>query len=107
MCRRFEGPGADPAVTQVSDAYKAKFGTPPQTHNAFLGYQAVMALNQALNTAGTADPQKLADAIKAQTNVTSAGSTIAGWPNNTAHRGVVVVGFDSKGNTEKVAQFVP
>lgn len=103
----FEGAGADPAVTQMSDAYKAKFGTPPQTHNAFLGYQAVMALNQALNTAGTADPQKLADAIKAQTNVTSAGSTIVAWPNNTAHRGVVVVGFDSKGNTEKVAQFVP
>lgn len=103
----FEGAGADPAVTKVIQDYTSKFGKPPDAHNAFLGYQAVMAIAQGLKTAKTTDAQPLADAIKAQTNVTAAGSTIIGWPNNTAKREVVVVGFNTKGEFEKVAQFAP
>jgi branched-chain amino acid transport system substrate-binding protein len=100
----FEGAGADPAVTKVADEYQAMFHKPPDAHNAFLGYQGVMALVDGLKKAGTADPAKLAAAIKGQTNIQAAGSTILDWQNNTAHRAVVVVGFDGSGNFTKVTE---
>jgi branched-chain amino acid transport system substrate-binding protein len=103
----FEGLGADRDVAKMEAAYKAKFGRLPDTHNAILGYQAIYLLARALKQAGSTDASALAKAIKSAKNLHLTGSTIVGFPNNTASRSVVVVGFTNAGAFKKVESFAP
>jgi branched-chain amino acid transport system substrate-binding protein len=103
----FEGPGMDPSVRRMEAAYKKMFGKLPDTHNAILGYQSVYLLARALKAAGSTDAAALTKAMAAIRNVTLTGSTIVGFPKNTAHRSVAIVGFDSNGGFRKIATFVP
>jgi branched-chain amino acid transport system substrate-binding protein len=103
----FEGPGTAPDVTKMMAAYKKMFGKLPDTHNAILGYQSIYLLARALKQAGSTDASKLAEAMKSVRNVKQTGSTIVGFPNNTAHRSVAVVGFTNNGTFKQIETFIP
>jgi branched-chain amino acid transport system substrate-binding protein len=103
----FEGSGTSKAVSAMETAYKKMFGKLPDTHNAVLGYQSIYLLAQALKKAGSTNAQKLAAAFKQFKNVKIAGSTIVGFPNNTAHRSVAVIGFTNNGAFKQIASYVP
>lgn len=103
----FEGPGTDPAVSKMEAAYKKMFGKLPDTHNAILGYQSIYLLARALKAAGSTDAKALAKAMGSIHRVKLAGSTIVGFPNNTAHRSVSIVGFKANGGFRKIETFVP
>lgn len=103
----FEGPGTDPAVAKMETAYKKMFGKLPDTHNTILGYQSIYLLARALEAAGSTDPKALAKAMGSIRNAKLAGSTIVGFPSNTAHRSVSVIGFDAQGRFKKIKTFIP
>jgi branched-chain amino acid transport system substrate-binding protein len=103
----FEGAGLGPQVAKMEAAYKKMFGRPPDTHNAVLGYQAIYMLAQALKKAGSTDAAALAGAFKTLHNVKLGGSTIVGFPNNTAHRSVSVIGFTNEGKFKQIESFIP
>ncbi len=103
----FEGPGTDPSVAKMETSYKKMFGKLPDTHNAILGYQSIYLLARALKAAGSTDASALTKAMAAIHNVTLTGSTIVGFPSNTAHRSVSIVGFDANGGFKKIETFVP
>jgi branched-chain amino acid transport system substrate-binding protein len=103
----FEGAGLSPQVAKMEAAYKKMFGRLPDTHNAVLGYQAIYMLAQAMKKAGSTDAASLAAAFKSLHNVKLGGSTIVGFPNNTAHRSVSVIGFTNEGKFKQIESFIP
>jgi branched-chain amino acid transport system substrate-binding protein len=103
----FEGPGVDPSVAMMEAAYKAKYGVLPSTHNAVLGYQSMYLLAQAIRSTHSIAADKLAAAFRAIQNIKIYGSTIVGFPKNTAHRSVAVIGFTPSGGFKEVETFVP
>ncbi len=103
----FEGPGVSPDVARMEAAYLKMFHRLPSTHNSVLGYQSIYLLVRALKAAGSTDGQKLADAMSAMHNIRLTGSIIVGFPDNTAHRSVSVIGFDAKGGFKKIESFIP
>ena len=103
----FEGAGTDRSVAKMEAAYKKKFGRLPDTHNAILGYQSIYLLARALRIAGSTDAKALTRAMKSVHNVKLTGSTIVGFPANTAHRSVSVVGFGANGRFKKIQTFIP
>ena len=82
-------------------------GKLPDTHNAILGYQSIYLLARALRAAGSTDAKALANAMKSMHNVRLTGSTIVGFPSNTAHRSVAVVGYGANGRFKKIETFIP
>ena len=89
-------------------AYKKMFGKLPSTHNAILGYQAIYLLAAALKQVGSTDAKGLASYLQSVKNATYTGSTILGFPANTASRTAVVVGFTKSGAFKQVeAPFPP
>ena len=103
----FEGPGTAPGVARMQAAYKKMFHKLPDTHNTILGYQSIYLLARALKAAGSTDANALTKAMQAIHNVTLTGSKIVGFPDNTAHRSVAVIGFDAKGRFKKIETFTP
>jgi len=103
----FEGTDVSPAVAKMEAAYRKMFGKLPDTHNAVLGYQAIYMLAEALKKAGSTDAAALAAAFKSLQNVRQTGSIIVGFPNNTAHRSVSVIGFTNEGKFKQIESFIP
>jgi branched-chain amino acid transport system substrate-binding protein len=103
----FEGAGVDPDVAKMEAAYKKMFGKLPDTHNAILGYQSIYLLAKAMKQSGSTQGSALAGAISSVHNLHLTGSTIVGFPQNTASRSVAIVGFTKTGAFRKIASFIP
>jgi branched-chain amino acid transport system substrate-binding protein len=105
----FEGAGQDPKSDPAMDAfakdYEAKFGNFPEQANGPGSFQALMAIEQALQRKDVTDAASAAAAIKAQTNVKVPGGTLVRWENGHAIWNITI---DSLQNGEfKQAQVVP
>lgn len=105
----FEGAGqdpkSDPAINQFAKDYEAKFGTFPEQANGPGSYQALMAIEQALQQKDVTDAGSAAAAIRAQTNVRVPGGTLVRWEEGHAIWNITI---DSLQNGEfKQAQVVP
>lgn len=103
----FEGPGVDPSVASFEAAFKQKYGSLPSTHNSILGYQAMHLLFQAIRSTHSTSASALSGYFRGIHNVKLYGSTIVGFPNNTAHRSVAVIGFTPSGGFKQVKTFIP
>ena len=62
----FDRAQATPRQKRFIDAYQARFGTPPESSFAGLGYDAVNLLAAAIELAGSAKQKAMADAIEAR-----------------------------------------
>lgn len=105
----FEGAGqdpkSDPAMDQFAKDYQAKFGNFPEQANGPGSYQAIMAIDQALQQKGVTDAASAAAAIRAQKNVKVPGGTLVRWENGHAIWNITI---DSLQNGQfKQAQVVP
>lgn len=92
----FEGagqdPNTDPDMVAFTEAYEAKFGQFPEQANAPGAYQTFLAIAQALQQEQVIDAQTAADAIRAQTNVSVPGGTLARWQDGYAIWDPVIAG---------------
>jgi branched-chain amino acid transport system substrate-binding protein len=79
----FEGAGqdpkSDPAIDKFAQEYQAKFGNFPEQANGPGSYQALMAIDQALQRKDVTDAASAAAAIRAQQNVKVPGGTLVRW----------------------------
>jgi branched-chain amino acid transport system substrate-binding protein len=94
----WEGPNADPAVTEVVDAYKAKFGKEPDNNNFMEGYDSAFLMLSGVMAAGTLNADAVANAINAEANLQLPGATLTRWVDRHTQRTLVVIGFDDQGN---------
>jgi branched-chain amino acid transport system substrate-binding protein len=97
----FEGanqdPDSDPAMDKFASDYEAKFGTFPEQANGPGSYQALMAINEALQRDDVTDAGSAADAIRAQTNVEVPGGTLARWEDGHAIWNITIDGLNDQG----------
>jgi branched-chain amino acid transport system substrate-binding protein len=105
----FEGAGldpkSDPAMDQFAKDYQAKFGTFPEQANGPGSYQALMAIEQALQQKDVTDAASAAAAIKAQTSVKVPGGTLVRWENGHAIWNITIDSLQNGKFTQ--AQVVP
>jgi branched-chain amino acid transport system substrate-binding protein len=105
----FEGAGqdpkSDPAMDQFAKDYQAKFGNFPEQANGPGSYQAIMAINRALQQKNVTDAASAAAAIRAEKNVKVPGGTLVRWENGHAIWNITI---DTLQNGQfKQAQVVP
>jgi branched-chain amino acid transport system substrate-binding protein len=105
----FEGAGqdpkSDPAMDQFAKDYQAKFGNFPEQANGPGSYQAIMAIDQALQKKDVTDAASAAAAISAQKDVKVPGGTLVRWEGGHAIWNITI---DSLQNGQfKQAQVVP
>lgn len=105
----FEGAGqdpeSDPEIDKFAKDYQAKFGQFPEQANGPGSYQALMAINQALQQDDVTDAASAAAAIRAQKNVKVPGGTLVRWEGGHAIWNITI---DSLQNGEfKQAEVVP
>jgi branched-chain amino acid transport system substrate-binding protein len=105
----FEGAGqdpkSDPAIDQFAKDYEAKFGNFPEQANGPGSYQAVMAIEQALQKKDVTDAASAAAAIKAQANVKVPGGTLVRWEGGHAIWNITIDGLEN--GKFKQVQVVP
>lgn len=105
----FEGAGqdpkSDPAIDKFATDYQAKFGKFPEQANGPGSYQALMAIEQALQQKDVTDAASAAAAIKAQTNVKVPGGTLVRWENGHAIWNITIDSLQNGKFTQ--AQVVP
>jgi branched-chain amino acid transport system substrate-binding protein len=105
----FEGAGqdpkTDPAIDQFAKDYEAKFGNFPEQANGPGSYQALMAIEQALQKKDVTDAASAAAAIKAQTNVKVPGGTLVRWEDGHAIWNITINGLEN--GKFKQVQVVP
>ena len=94
----FEGanqdPESDPAMDQFAEDYEAKFGTFPEQANGPGSYQALMAINQALQQEDVTDAGSAAAAIREQENVEVPGGTLVRWEDGHAIWNITIDGLE-------------
>jgi branched-chain amino acid transport system substrate-binding protein len=105
----FEGAGqdpkSDPAMDKFATDYQAKFGNFPEQANGPGSYQAIMAINKALQQKDVTDAASAAAAIGAQKDVKVPGGTLVRWENGHAIWNITI---DSLQNGQfKQAKVVP
>lgn len=105
----FEGAGqdpeSDPAMDKFAEDYEAKFGNFPEQANGPGSYQALMAINEALQEEDVTDAASAAAAIREQKNVKVPGGTLVRWEDGHAIWNITI---DTLQNGEfKQAQVVP
>jgi branched-chain amino acid transport system substrate-binding protein len=95
----FEGanqdPKSDPAMDKFASDYEAKFNTFPEQANGPGSYQALMAINQALQQDDVTDAKTAADAIRAQQNVEVPGGTLVRWEDGHAIWNITIDGLEN------------
>ncbi|MFL5841783.1 MAG: ABC transporter substrate-binding protein [Thermoleophilaceae bacterium] len=95
----FEGanqdPKSDPAMDKFATEYQAKFGGFPEQANGPGSYQALMAINKALQQKDVTDAASAAAAIKAQKNVAVPGGTLVRWENGHAIWNITIDGLSN------------
>jgi branched-chain amino acid transport system substrate-binding protein len=105
----FEGAGqdpkSDPAMDQFAKDYEAKFGQFPEQANGPGSYQALMAINKALQRKDVTDAGSAAAAIRAEKNIKVPGGTLVRWEQGHAIWNITI---DSLQNGQfKQAEVVP
>jgi branched-chain amino acid transport system substrate-binding protein len=102
----FEGAGqdpkSDPAIDKFAEQYEAKFGQFPEQANGPGSYQALMAINQALQEDGVVDAETAADAIRNQQNVDVPGGTLVRWEDGHAIWNITVDGLNDNGQFRQI-----
>jgi branched-chain amino acid transport system substrate-binding protein len=97
----FEGanqdPKSDPAMDQFAQDYEAEFGTFPEQANGPGSYQALMAINQALQQDDVTDAGSAAAAIREQSNVDVPGGTLVRWEDGHAIWNITIDGLNDNG----------
>lgn len=97
----FEGanqdPDSDPAMDEFATAYEAKFGNFPEQANGPGSYQALMAINEALQQEDVTDAVTAAEAIRAQTGVEVPGGTLVRWEDGHAIWNITIDGLNDDG----------
>jgi branched-chain amino acid transport system substrate-binding protein len=97
----FEGanqdPDSDPAMDQFAKDYEAKFGTFPEQANGPGSYQALMAINEALQQKEVTDAASAAAAIRAQQNVEVPAGTLVRWEDGHAIWNITIDGLNDNG----------
>jgi branched-chain amino acid transport system substrate-binding protein len=97
----FEGanqdPKSDPAMDQFAQDYEAKFGTFPEQANGPGSFQALMAINEALQQEDVTDAASAAAAIRAQENVEVPGGTLVRWEDGHAIWNITIDGLNDNG----------
>ena len=105
----FEGAGQDPKtdpdIAQFAKDYEAKFGNFPEQANGPGSYQALMAIEQALQQKDVTDAASAAAAIKAQKNVKVPGGELVRWEDGHAIWNITINGLQD-GKFQQV-QVVP
>jgi branched-chain amino acid transport system substrate-binding protein len=95
----FEGanqdPDSDPAMDKFATDYEAKFKTFPEQANGPGSFQALMAINEALQQKDVVDAASAAAAIKAQTNVKVPGGTLVRWEDGHAIWNITIDGLEN------------
>lgn len=103
----FEGPGAAPEIEDFIARYEDKFGEFPPNANALAGYEGVLLLAKALESAQSTDADKLAEAMSALTDVELPGSTVFKITDGYTVRSATVVGFTDEGEYREVERVNP
>lgn len=97
----FEGanqdPDSDPAMDQFARDYEAKFDTFPEQANGPGSYQALLAINEALQQENVTDAASAAAAIRAQQNVEVPGGTLVRWEGGHAIWNITIDGLNDQG----------
>jgi branched-chain amino acid transport system substrate-binding protein len=97
----FEGanqdPDSDPAMDKFAKDYEAKFGTFPEQANGPGSYQAIMAINEALQREEVVDAGSAAAAIREQQNVKVPGGTLVRWEDGHAIWNITIDGLNDDG----------
>jgi branched-chain amino acid transport system substrate-binding protein len=101
----FSPKDTNPKVQDFVKKYQAKFGMMPDGM-APLGYDAMMVLAQAINTAGSTEGPKIRDALAGIKNFDGVTGRITIDPNRNATKAAVVLKVNSKGN-DFVASVAP
>ena len=76
----FDRAQATPLQTRFIDAYQARFGNPPESSFAGLGYDAVNLLAAAIELAGSAKQKAVADALEATRDFQGVTGTLSFAP---------------------------
>ena len=76
----FDRAQATPLQTRFMDAYQARFGNPPESSFAGLGYDAVNLLAAAIELAGSAKQKAVADALEATRDFQGVTGTLSFAP---------------------------
>lgn len=94
----FEGanrdPRSDPAMDAFATEYQARFGMFPEQANGPGSYQALMAINQALQRKDVVDAGSAAAAIRAQQAVDVPGGTLVRWEDGHAIWNITIDGLE-------------
>jgi branched-chain amino acid transport system substrate-binding protein len=102
----FEGAGqdpqTDPAIDQFAKQYQAKFKLFPEQANGPGSYQALMAINQALQQKDVVDAGTAAAAIREQRNVKVPGGTLVRWEDGHAIWNITVDGLNDNGQFRQI-----
>ena len=101
----FSPKDTNPKVSRLREKYQAKFNTMPDGM-APLGYDAMMVLAQAINTAGSTDGAKIRDALAAVKDFDGVTGKITIDAKRNATKSAVVLKVSSKGN-DFVASVAP
>lgn len=95
----FEGAGddaeSDPAIAEFAEAYEAEFGTFPEQANGPGSYQALMAINEALQQEDVVDASSAVAAISAQQDVEVPGGTLVRWEDGHAIWNITINGLEN------------
>ena len=89
----YEGSGAAPEVLDLAKRYQDKFGNFPENANALAGYEGMLMLAAALESAGSSDAAAITAAMSAQRDFQLPGSTVYQWTNRYPVRSATVIGF--------------
>jgi branched-chain amino acid transport system substrate-binding protein len=97
----FEGAGqdpkSDPAIDKFAKEYQTKFGNFPEQANGPGSYQAIWAIDQALQQKNVTDAASAATAIRAQHNVKVPGGILVRWENGHAIWNITIDGLSKQG----------
>jgi branched-chain amino acid transport system substrate-binding protein len=95
----FEGAGqdddTDSDIAAFAEAYEEEFGTFPEQANGPGSYQALMAINEALQQEDVVDAASAAAAIRAQENVDVPGGTLVRWEEGHAIWNITINGVEN------------
>jgi branched-chain amino acid transport system substrate-binding protein len=92
-----EDPESDPGMDEFATAYEEEFGNFPEQANGPGSYQALMAINEALQQDDVVDAGSAAEAIRAQSNVEVPGGTLVRWEDGHAIWNITIDGLNDDG----------
>ncbi len=110
LCNHAHNDDPEPRIQNFVKAYKAKFGQAPQNAMAFLAYDAVLAVNDAIKRAAAKGPvtrESVRDALAATKDLPLVTGTITIGPDHEVQKRAVVVECQADGSLKFVAEVKP